>query len=131
MATTYTARFWDKASAINGCPAEKAIESFQLTDSQKLGILSTGGRDCITQTFPASATDADLQAWLDETNKQAAESEKATQEVQQKKQEEQTKAQTLEQQIAALGQQVTVLTAQNVALGKQVAALSAVGKAGE
>lgn len=95
MATTYTARFWDKASPINGCPAEKAMTSFGLTENQKLGILSADGRDCITKIFDASATDADLTAWLDEQNKQAAAQEQAAQQKQQQ-------SQTLEQQITAL-----------------------------
>lgn len=123
MATTYTARYWDKTSPINGCPPDKALASFGLTDAQKLGILSAGGRDCITKIFVASATDADLQAWLDETNKQQATQEQAAQQEQQKS--------DLETQVAALGQQVATLTAQNAALGKQVATLSAAGKAGE
>ena len=118
MATTYTARFWDKASPINGCPAEKALASFGLGDSQKLGILSADGRDCITKIFSAAASDADLTAWLDEQNNQAAAQEQAAQ-------QEQQQGQTLQQQVAALGQQVATLTAQNAALGKQVAALSA------
>lgn len=124
MATTYTARYWDKTSAINGCPAEKALASFGLTDAQRLGILSADGRDCITKIFDVSATDADLTAWLDEQNKQAAAQEQATQ-------QEQKQAADLTAQVAALGQQVATITAQNAALGKQVAALSAAGKAGE
>lgn len=124
MATTYTARFWDKVSPINGCPAEKALASFGLTENQKLGILSADGRDCITKIFDVSATDADLTAWLDEQNKQAAAQDQATQ-------QEQKQAADLTAQVAALGQQVATLTAQNTALGKQVAALTAAGKAGE
>lgn len=121
MAATYTARFWDKASTINGCPAEKAITSFGLTGTQKLGILSADGRDCITKIFDMSATDADLTAWLNEQNKQAAEQEQVAQ-------QEQKRTADLTAQVAALGQQVATLTVQNDALGKQVAALSAAGK---
>lgn len=124
MATTYTARFWDKVSPINGCPAEKALASFGLTDTQKLGILSADGRDCITRIFDAAASDADLTAWLDEQNKQAAEQEQVAQ-------QEQKRTADLTAQVAALGQQVATLTVQNDALGKQVAALSAAGKVGE
>ena len=124
MATTYTARFWDKASSINGCPADKALTSFGLVESQRLGILSADGRDCITKVFDAAATDADLTAWLDEQNKQAADQEQA-------EQQEQKQTADLTAQVAALGQQVATLTAQNAALEKQVAALSAAGKAGE
>ena len=124
MAIVYTARFWDKTSTINGCPPNKVLASFGLTDAQKLGILSADGRDCITKVFVAAATDADLTAWLDEQNKQAAEQEQAAQ-------QEQKQAADLMAQVAALGQQVATLTAQNAALGKQVAALSAAGKVGE
>lgn len=124
MATTYTARFWDKTSSINGCPAEKALASFGLGDSQKLGIISADGRDCITKIFNAAASDADLTAWLDEQNNQEATQEQAAQ-------QEQKQTADLMAQVAALGQQVATLTAQNAALGKQVAALSATGKAGE
>lgn len=124
MATTYTARFWDKVSPINGCPAEKALASFGLTDTQKLGILSADGRDCITRIFDAAASDADLTAWLDEQNKQAAAQEQAAQ-------QEQKQAADLTAQVAALGQQVATLTVQNDVLGKQVAALSTAGKVGE
>lgn len=124
MATTYTARFWDKTSAINGCPPDKALASFGLTDAQKLGILSAGGRDCITKVFDAAATDADLTAWLNEQNTQTAQQEQAAQQQEQQKSD-------LETQVAALGQQVATLTAQNAALGKQVAALTAAGKAGD
>ena len=124
MATTYTARFWDKTSAINGCPADKALASFGLTDAQKLGILSADGHDCITKIFDATATDADLTAWLNEQNTQTAQQEQAAQ-------QEQKQTADLMTQVAALGQQVATLTAQNAALGKQVAALSAAGKAGE
>lgn len=124
MATTYTARFWDKSSPINGCQADKALASFGLTDAQKLGILSADGRDCITKVFDAAATDADLTAWLNEQNEQAAEQEQAAQ-------QEQKQTADLTAQVAALGQQVATLTAQNAALGKQVAALSAAGKVGE
>jgi len=64
----YTYRIWDKTSPINGCPAETALQSLRLKPTEQLCILSQDGRDCITQTFPSSASEVDIKAWVDKYN---------------------------------------------------------------
>lgn len=66
---TYTYRIWDKTSAINGCPADKAAQSLGVTADKQLCILSdAAGHDCITQMFPATATVDEIKAWVDQFN---------------------------------------------------------------
>lgn len=65
----YTYRIWDKASPINGCPADKAAASLSVTADKQLCILSDeSGRDCITQMFPATTTAEEIKAWVDQFN---------------------------------------------------------------
>lgn len=74
----YTYRIWDKTSPINGCPADEAVASLNVTDDKQLCILSNDqGRDCITQTFPSTASATDIKTWVDNFNSEMAAHEKA------------------------------------------------------
>lgn len=91
----YTYRIWDKASPINGCPADKAAQSLGVTADKQLCILSDAeGRDCITQLFPASTSAADISAWADQLNADVAAQQAAAAQTAQQP--------TLESRIAAL-----------------------------
>lgn len=99
----YTYRIWDKASPINGCPAETAIKSLGVKDTDQLCILSDAdGHDCITQIFPVTATADEIKAWSDKYNADLAAQQTA-------------KQPTTEQQLAAMAliqaQQATMITA--------------------
>lgn len=68
---TYTWRIWDKKSPINGCPADKAIESLGLTSDQQLCIISSSdGVDNMVQKFPSTASSDDIKTWAENTIKQ-------------------------------------------------------------
>lgn len=74
----YTYRIWDKTSAINGCPADKAAQSLGVTADKQLCILSDeSGHDCITQMFQATATAEEIKAWVDKYNADLATQEAA------------------------------------------------------
>ncbi len=98
----YTYRIWDKVSPINGCPANQAIESLGLKPTEQLCILSQSGQDCITQTFPATATDAEVKAWVDKYNADMLAQQQAV--------EEAAKQPTLEQQAAAQAEAIAELS---------------------
>lgn len=91
----YTYRIWDKASPINGCPADKAAASLSVTADKQLCILTDAdGHDCITQLFTATTSADDVKAWVDKYNADAAAQETAA--------EEAAKQPTIESRVAAL-----------------------------
>ena len=55
----YTFRVWDKASPINGCPADVALKSLEITENDKLIIISKDGADTFTQKVAVTLSDAD------------------------------------------------------------------------
>lgn len=73
----YTYRIWDKASPINGCPEETALQSLGVKPTEQLCILSQDGIDCITQTFPADTTADAIKAWVDKYNADVAAQQQA------------------------------------------------------
>lgn len=80
----YTSRIWDKVSPINGCPAEVAIQSLEVTDDKKVIIISKDGTACYTETVDISISEADTNAKAQELINQyiagdASEAKKATQ----------------------------------------------------
>ena len=89
-----TYRIWDKASPINGCPADEALQSLRLKPTEQLCILSQGGQDCVTQTFPSSASEADIKAWVDKYNADTLAQQQAA--------EEAAKRPTIEQAVSQI-----------------------------
>lgn len=98
----YSYRIWDKTSPINDCPANEALQSLGVKDTEQLCILSQNGHDCITQTFQASTTADEIKAWVDAFNEQQIAAEKAV--------EEAAKQPTLEQRVAAQEQAIAELS---------------------
>jgi predicted transcriptional regulator len=99
----YTYRIWDRISAINGCPAQKAIESLRIKEDQQLCILSDeNGRDCITQTFSITDSIDKIKTWVDNFNSEAEAAKAAA--------EEEAKKPTTEQLISSMQAQIDALT---------------------